>query len=219
VREAVALKDFHAMKVPITGWQDLLEDSPALARRAVMNSAAGLALLEERVPKGLPRPPRVVSPLGAAHPGALTLVDRLAALVDVRMLRGAGVQALVDLAAASEEVSFEKDQLLFPRGFERLHMLLLVDGEVQASRQDPAMERQYGPGDVVGGVSAFGPQALPWEVRALTFGRGIAFPIEAWVDLMEEHFDLVRSVLAALLVRRELILEHLAEAEGGIVLT
>jgi CRP-like cAMP-binding protein len=218
-RDAEALVDFGAMRVPISGWVELLEDSPALARAGVMNSARGLSRLEERSPGGPPRPPRVVSPFPAPAKGPLTLVDRLAALVDVRMLRGAGVQALVDLAATSEEVHFDQDQIIFPRGVERERIMLLVDGEARSERADPAVERRYAAGDLVGGVNGFGAHALPWEARATSAGRGVAFRIESWFDLMEEHFDLVRSTFAALTARRELVLEHLAEAEGGLVLT
>jgi CRP-like cAMP-binding protein len=218
-RDAQALVDFRAMKVPITGWMELLEDSASLARAAVINATRAVTRLEERSPSGPPRPPRVVSPLPAPTQGPLSLVDRLAALVDVRMLRGAGVQALVDLAATSEEVFFDRDQVVFPRGVEREHMILLVDGEVLSSRVDPALDRRYGPGDIVGGVNGFGAPALAWEARATVPGRGIAFPIEGWFDLMEEHFDLVRSTFSALMARRELLLEHLAETSGGLVLT
>jgi CRP-like cAMP-binding protein len=218
-RDAMALSDFHAMQVPAAPWLELLEDSPPLARAAVTNSARSVAQLEERSPKGPPRPPRVVSPLAAVRSGPLSLVDRLAALVDVGMLRGAGVQALVDLAADSEEVSFDRDQVILPRGVERKWMFLVVDGEILSTRADPVLERHHLPGDIIGGVSAFGAPALAWEAKALSPGRCIAFAIEAWFDLMEEHFDLVRSTLAALLRRRELLMEHLAEEAGGLVLT
>jgi CRP-like cAMP-binding protein len=218
-RDAVAMTDFHAMKVPAAAWRDLLEDSPPLARGAVTNSARMVARLEERVPAGLPRSPRVTSSSRPPPPAPLSLVDRLAAMADVSMLRGAGVQALVDLAAGSEEVSFDRDEIVLQRGVERDRMILLVEGEVLSSRVDPAAERRYVPGDIVCGASAFGLPALAWEIRATSPARAIAFAIEAWFDLMEEHFDMVRSTLGAFLARRELLLEHLAEASGGIVLT
>jgi CRP-like cAMP-binding protein len=220
-RDAEALVDFTAMQVPIAGWLELLEDSPTLSRAGVLNAARTLARLEERSPSGPARPPRLVSPFFApgAPRGPLSLVEKLAALVDLRMLRGAGVQALVDLAATSEEVSFDADQIIFPRGVERERMMLLVDGEARTDRLDPAMERRYGPGDLLGGVYSFGTMAPPWEARATAPGRGVAFRIESWFDLMEEHFDLVRSTFSALSARREMLLEHLAEASGGLVLT
>jgi CRP-like cAMP-binding protein len=140
-------------------------------------------------------------------------------MVEVGLLRGGGVQALVDLAADSREVSFDVGSNVFPRGVQHQELIVLVEGEVLSTRVDPALERRYGPGDVVGGVAAFGTPALAWESRATTPVRGIAVDIEAWFELMEEHFDMVRSTLSAILARRELLLDYLAEASGGIVLT
>jgi hypothetical protein len=36
---------------------------------------------------------------------------------------------------------------------------------------------------------------------------------------MDEHFDLVRAAIGALGLRREVLLEHLAEQSNGLVLT
>jgi CRP-like cAMP-binding protein len=216
-RDAVATKDFHAMRVPAAAWMDLLEDSPVLARSAVTNSARVVASLEERVPTDTARATEVRSLPPPSAP--LSLVDRVAAMVDVSMLRGGGVQALVDLAAGSEEVSFARDEVVFPRRVEHERMILVVDGEVLSSRLDPAAQRTFATGDIVCGAAAFGLPALAWESKATSPVRGIAFAVEAWFDLMEEHFDLVRSTLGAMLARREVLLEELAGASGGIVLT
>ncbi len=218
-RDAIAMTDFPAMKLPRTAWIDLLEDSAQIARGAVINSARAVARLEDLLPVLAAAPLPIAEAQRPAPPSPLSLVDRLAALVDVRMLRGAGVQALVDLAASSEEVAFDRGDVLHARGVAREQMILLVEGEVVSTRIDPAAERRTLPGEIIGGASAFGTQALPWEARATTRARGIAFAIEAWFDLMEEHFDLVQSTLGALLARRELLLDRLAEASGGIVLT
>jgi hypothetical protein len=58
-----------------------------------------------------------------------------------------------------------------------------------------------------------------WQAQATAPTRAISFPIEALFDLMEEHFDLVRSTLAALGARRELLLEYLATQSRDLVLT
>jgi len=215
-RDAVALVDFSALRIPTSVWLDLLEDSFTLARGAVLNTALAVARLEDRVPADAPRatqdPPRVGS-------GPLTLVERLALLINVRMLRGGGVQALADLAAASEERSYGSGDRVLERGVERTHLHLVVHGEVEALRVDPGASRRYLPGDIVCGVASFGGPALAWEARAVAPTRVLSFPIELWFDLMEEHFDVVRSTLSAVAARRVLLLDHLAEQSGGLVLT
>jgi CRP-like cAMP-binding protein len=217
-RTATALSSFRAMQAPISAWVELLEDSFQLARGAMFNAARATAQLEERMPRMPPRSgPRWAHP--AIEGAPLSLVDRLALLAEVRMLGGAGVQSLVDLAAATRESSFEAGSVLLERGVERRDILLVVSGEVEAGRRDPLVERTYGPGDIVCGPASFGSAAPAWEARAATPVRLVSFPIEFWFDLMEEHFDLVRSTLGALGARRELLLDALASGEDDLVLT
>ena len=215
---ATALKDFRAMRVSAVAWTEMLEDSFQLARSAVVNASRALMRLEERVPTEAPVLPKGPSPMPSVPPGKLSLVERLALLLDVRLLRFAGVQALADLAAVSEEVSFAAGDLIVARGVEQPHLIRIVDGDVLAEREGPAVERRYGPGDLVCGAAIVGRVAETWQARAVTPTRGISFPVEALFDLMEEHFDLVRSTFIALGARRELLIEHLAAQSPDLVL-
>jgi CRP-like cAMP-binding protein len=216
---ATAIGDFRGMRVPAVAWAELLEDSFLLARSAVVNASRALMRIEERVPTGAPASPRDASLLSSNPAGRLGLVERLALLLDVRMLRLAGVQALADLAAVSEEVRFAAGDLVLERGVEHEYLTRVVDGDVLAEREDPPMTRHYRAGDLVCGAAIVGRVADGWQARALTPTRAISFPVEALFDLMEEHFDLVRSTLAALGARRELLLEHLAASSGDLILT
>jgi CRP-like cAMP-binding protein len=215
MRTATALTEFQAMEIPIRDWVELLEDSFPLARAAVLNAARSTAHLEERVPVFPPAPRRVKA---LPSDGPLGLVERLALLADVRMLGVAGVQSIVDLAAASRETHFEAGATLLERGAERHEILLVVSGEVAADRLDPSVERRYGPGDIVCGVASFGAPAPLWQARAVTATRVISFPVEVWFDLMEEHFDLVKSALAAVGRRREVLLEQMAQGREELEL-
>jgi hypothetical protein len=190
-----------------------------VARSAVVNASRALMRIEDRVSAGAPASIHEESLLPSVPPGKLGLVERLALLLDVRMLRFAGVQALADLAAVSQQVSFATGDVLLENGVDAEHLIRIVDGEVLAVRGEPAVERRYGPGDLVCAAAILGRVAGPWQARATTPVRGISFPVEALFDLMEEHFDLVRSTLTALAIRRELLLEHLAAASRDLVLT
>jgi hypothetical protein len=194
----------------------LLEDSFQLACSAVVNGSRALMALEERFPAGLAKPPW---PEQSIQAGALSLLARLALLFGVRMVRGTGVQALADLAALSEELTFEPGEPVFRRGVPRGDFLLVVEGEVLAEREGPRLERRYGPGELVSAIATLAGVADAWPARAVTPVRGISFPIDALFDLMEEHFDLVRSTVAAIGARREELLEHLALEAGDLTLT
>ena len=218
-RTATALIDFGMMRVPVGGWLELLEDSFQAARAGLTNAARSVALLEERIPQ-LPRQE-------ARAPGAtlvegtapLSLVERLAFLVDLRMLRRAGVQTLGDLAGETRESAFAAGATVLERGVERSELLLVIDGEVMATRVGPDAVRYYGAGDLVCGAAAFGTRAPFWEAKAVTPTRVLSFPLEVWFDLMEGHFDLLRSTFEALLLRREFLLEHLASGPEELVLS
>jgi CRP-like cAMP-binding protein len=217
-RTATAVDDFYGMRVSAVAWLEMLEDSFQLARSAVTNGSGALARLEERIPSGAP-PSHRDAPFFQAPPGPLGLVERLAILLDVRLLRGAGVQALADLAAVSQQVDFGEGELLLERDTETERLIVVVDGDVLAERDGTTVERHYGPGDLVCAAAILGRVADPWHARAVTTTRGVSFPIDALFDLMEEHFDLVRSTLAAIGARRELLIEHLASQSSDLILT
>jgi CRP-like cAMP-binding protein len=216
---AKATGEFYGMRLTSVDWVEMLEDSPLLARSAVANASRVVMRIENRVPTGAPPSVGESSPLPSVLPGTLGLVERLALLLDLRMLRFAGVQVLAELAALSQQVSFAAGDLVLERGAERKDLLRIVEGEVAAQCASPEMERRHGPGDLVCGAAILGGVADPWQARAVTPTRAISFPIEALFDLMEEHFDLLRSTFAALGARRELLLEHLAAQSGDLVLT
>jgi CRP-like cAMP-binding protein len=216
---ATALADFNGMRVSTAEWVEMLEDSFPVARSAVINGSRATARLEERVAREDPVSPDGASRPPVVAPATLGLAERLALLLDVRMLRLGGVQALADLAAVSRQVSFAAGELILERGRSHEHLTLIVDGDVVAEREDPSVVRRMGPGDLVCGTAILGGIADGWQARCMTPARGISFPIAALFDLMEEHFDLVRSTLAALSARRQLLLEHLAAKTPDLEIT
>jgi CRP-like cAMP-binding protein len=216
---ATAVEDFYGMRVSAAAWVEMLEDSSQLARSAVVNASRAVTLLEERVPTWQRMPPDGTSLVSIAPSRAMTLVERLALLLDVRMLRFAGVQALADLAAVSAEVFFATGEVVVERGVDHERVIRIVEGEALAQREGPSVVRHQGPGDLVCGIAILGRVAGAWEARAVAPTRGISFPIETVFDLMEEHFDLVRSILSALGARREQLLERMATESPNLVVT
>jgi CRP-like cAMP-binding protein len=219
VHTATAIADFNGMRVSAAAWVEMLEDSFPVARSAVVNSSRAMMRLEEQVPTGDPISPDDPSRLSTVPPGALSLVERLALLLDVPMLRLGGVQALADLAAVSHEVSFAAGEWILERGVPHEHLIRIVDGEVLAEREGPAVVRRHGAGDLVCGTAILGQVADGWQARSVTPTRGISFPVEALFDLMEEHFDLIRSTMSAHGARRQLLLEHLAATTHDLEIT
>jgi CRP-like cAMP-binding protein len=204
---ARALTSVRAMKVQSEPWIELLEDSFALARAAIVGLVGSVAELEQRVwaAGGASRSARTAP----CPPGVdLDVIERLAVLTEAPLLRGAGVQILSDLAAASDILAFEPGEVLFERGKPGGRVFLLLEGEVEAAREGPNVLWRGGAGDVVCGTAAFGEPILAWEARANTRGRALTFRVADWLDLMEEHFHMVRTTLGALSLKREELLER-----------
>ena len=213
-RTAIAATNLHLMKLRIDAWLELLDDSFDLARATVLELARSVAELEERLDtfeeaRGLVAARGPVLMPGRVPSGHLNVIERLALLMDVPLLRGSGVQPLSDLAAASQEVYFERGGTIFDRGVPRDRVFVVVEGEIEASREGPDLVRRVCAGEVVCGAAAFGEPAVAWRARAATQGRALAFRVDDWFDRMEEHFDMVRSALSALSLRREQLLDEL----------
>jgi len=215
-RTVTAMSDFRAMKIRPTAWRELLEDSYLLARNAIRFGSAAVAQLEQRLPGGLPSPNAKLPP-PVLHQDP-TVIERLAFLAEIETLRGAGVQPLAELAVVSQERDFAPGELLFERGFAHQELFIVVEGEVVAKCGDIDALWHYGPRDIVCGAACFAG-ALEWQAKATRKTRTISFRLEAWFELMDEHFDLVRAAISALALRREALLDHLAEQTQGITLT
>jgi CRP-like cAMP-binding protein len=208
VRTAVARTDIQAMRVQSEAWIELLEDSFPLAHTAIAFAVRATAELEEKLwarGEAVPNP----EPEPYVRGEQLDLVERLAVLTGAPLLRGAGVQILGDLAGQSEVESFAPGDTLIERGRPPARVLLLLDGEVVATREAPAVSWRGGPGQVVCGTAAFGDSIAAWEARARSPGRALTFRVEDWMDLMEEHFEMVRATLGTLSLEREELLERL----------
>jgi CRP-like cAMP-binding protein len=207
VRTALALTDIQAMKVQSEALIELLEDSFALARAALVGSVRTVAALEQLHwgPGG-----EVVAGANPAGPpgGPLDTLERLAILMEVRLLRRAGVQILSDLAAETEISAFEEGTTLFERGRGDGRVHILLEGQVEATRQSPDAIWRGDRGAIVGGVAAFGDPILAWQAVARTRGRSLTFRVADWLDLMEENFDMVRTTLGELSLQREELLER-----------
>jgi CRP-like cAMP-binding protein len=209
LRTAVAVTPLRILRLRVDLWLELLEDSFGLARAAIRNSVANVAAMVERfwALQASPRAPAVV----AIPPieGPLTFVERVGILAGAPLVRMAGIQVLVELAEAFSEVTFEAGETIFERGVSRGQAFLVLTGEAEGSRHDPELRVRFGPGSWVGGLASLGAPILAWEAHAVTRVRTLAVHLEDYLNLMEEHFDLVRAALAELARLREVVLTEL----------
>jgi CRP-like cAMP-binding protein len=197
------------MRAPADVFVELLEESFDLSRTTFLGLAGAGATLEERLwAKGGPQHTRASREFPNAS--RLNVVERLAALMDAPLLRGVGVQALSELAASAKEMTFEPEQALVGRGDSRDRVFLVLDGEVKATRTAPDVTWVGGPGEIVCSAAAFTERARAWQAQARVRTRCLAFTLEDWFDLMEDHFDMVRSTLRLLATHIEVLRDELS---------
>jgi CRP-like cAMP-binding protein len=218
VRTATALSDFRMMRLRADAWLDILEDSFLLGRAALERAAGTVAdLADQLAVRGLvPQP--MVACLMPLPRGKLNLIERLAVLYELVHLRGSGIQPLAELAGVAEEVTFEPGDRILEASVRKNRTFVVLRGEVEASRADPPFKRPFGPGTIVLAAASFGEGSIPWEAHAKTEVRALAVPHDDWFDLLEEHFDMLRSALGAMAIQRDRMLEQLAAQSGGLIL-
>ena len=217
-RTCTALGDFRVMRVRADAWLDILEDSFLLGRAALERSAGTVASLAEQLAeRGLVPAPMVASFMPLPR-GKLNLIERLAVLYEFVHLRGSGVQTLAELAAVAEEVAFDPGDRILEAGVRKDRTFIVLSGDVEASRAGPAMTGAFGAGTVLLGAASFGDGSTPWEARAITATRALAVHHDDWFNLLEEHFDMLRSALGAMALQRDRMLEQMAAQTGALVL-
>jgi CRP-like cAMP-binding protein len=214
VTTAIAETDLQLLRTPTSSWLEMIEDSFDLTRGSILVATRSATELELCLAA-----PYAPAPIVPRIRRASTLIEKLTFMLDVPMLRGAGVQALADLASGTQEETFDAGQVVLERGVERDRLVFVVDGEVRADRASPEIVRTYGYAQLVCGAASIGPWSAPWRAVATVPTRTLSVPFEAGFDAIEEHFDLARSVLAAVATHRQLVLEQLAREVNDLVLT
>jgi CRP-like cAMP-binding protein len=197
---AVATTPALILRLSIGDWSDLLEDNFELARRVILRLATEVHGLRRRpAPLGGFDEPAVAS---TAPPAKLLALDRILHFEAIPMFARAGTQALATLARIGSTRCVTKEDVFLSRSEMVGQLVIIASGEVQASWEGYAPAARFGVRSVVGGAGALGTGPAP-EVRATRPTRAIVLPLEDYFDVMEEHFDLARSALAAIQAERD----------------
>ena len=211
-RTATATQDTHALLATAEDWFDLLEDNFEVTRHAIQGVARGIFEMSLRLAPtgGFPAP----APDDATRPiHSPDTVERIILLREAPLLKRANVQALVGLAELVEEVRAGADEPVFRRGEPADAFFLVVRGHVEITRDDPVVRADFGPGEVVGGYGAIAHAERQFDATARETSLLFRVGIEDYFDVMEEHFELARSLLAEMARFRELLMNRIAGRE------
>jgi hypothetical protein len=115
----------------------------------------------------------------------------------------AGVQTLATLAAQARELRFDTNdapRVFVSQGDERA-LVVMAHGEVEVEHPWGTIQRSRR-GDLLGGPAAFA-RGAKFTVRATHPSLALSIAAEDLVDVMEEHFDLTRSIMMSLVAHRD----------------
>lgn len=218
IRTAKAVTDVVALAITIDDWLDFLEDNFDIMRRTLIDVAQRLLSLTLQtgwIPPASPEQTDRASRLEerASDVGVqrvTPLVERLILLRDVPMFRRAVVQALAILAKAAEEKHLASGDVLFRQGEPSPGFFVVLRGRVAISRQNPALSAAFGRGTVVGGYTALGAVTQELTATAVTPATVLFVRTEDYFDLMEDHFELARSVASEMAAQQQRLTDRLA---------
>jgi CRP-like cAMP-binding protein len=217
-RALTALSTFRLLRVRGEAWLDILEDSFLMGRAALERQSRTVAKLVETLALHGIEPKPLVANLMPLPRGKLNLIERLAVLYELVHLRGSGIQTLSELAAVTEETAYDPGDTIMEAGVPKDRVIVVLSGEAEGTRSDPDVKRRFGAGTTLLGAAAYGESATPWGAHAVTAVRALWVHNDDWLNLVEEHFDMLRSTLGAMAIQRDQMMEDLANHEGGLVL-
>ncbi|MEY2934127.1 MAG: hypothetical protein RL033_4876 [Pseudomonadota bacterium] len=211
VRTARALSKVELLALSAEDRLELLEDSFEQTRAVIRRMAARLDELGQYGGQPL-EPTQTLAPKEEALP----LIERVFTLRDTPAFRRASIQALVSLAPAADEVALGAGEVLFQQGEARGVLYVVVAGCLELIRADGALER-YASATLVGGGAALGDGLLRQSARALTPAVVLRLREEDLYDVMEDHFELARSVMRYLSTEHEQQLEAAEAAQTPVL--
>ncbi|MEJ7729911.1 MAG: cyclic nucleotide-binding domain-containing protein [Polyangiaceae bacterium] len=233
-RTAVAVTDVSALVMRGEDWLDVLEDNFDFARSAIVTNAASLleesrdlpdlglapvALRSTMRPSAPPADggsaavrgaaPMTVPPLPPGGIGAnqpLDLVGKLLVLRSAPALSMARIQALTLMAEIAEDVTYEPGETIFSEGETPGATYFVARGRVELVSARLEVPVVYTAGSVVGGYAALaeGPRSV--SARALDRSTLLVLRNEELYDLLEDHFELARSLIAYMAGERSRVL-------------
>ena len=213
-RDGVVTKDAHLLELPSEEWLNVLEDDAEFARGALRNAARGAhAALLALVPDGgFPEAPEheATPDLPALH-----LVERMLVLRSSPLVQRASAQALEELAETAKELRLEPGETLFERGDGVGRFCFVAHGTIALERDEPRIAARFGPGSLVGGVAAVTLDTEAYRAHAVTRAVVLDVDHDDLFDVVEEHFDLGRSLIVMVALENErLRSEETAKALG-----
>jgi CRP-like cAMP-binding protein len=174
----LAICDSRTLQLSTADLAEILEDNFAILRAALRGFASAVP-----APTRLPARPPLGDPLG--------FVERLTLIRDQPMFSRARLDALAELAGASQEVRFVPGSAVVRVGDPAASAFVIVDGALASP--DGAL----GPGHTIGSIEMLAERPYPATIQAVAPVRALETSASALFDVLEDHADLGIAMLAS----------------------
>lgn len=196
---AVAVGAVRALKLPIRAWLEALEDSFELVQIILGNMARNGHALKRR--PGAPAAqdePASASGDESIPSYPMNLVEKILALRKADPFRRSALQATTTLANLAEEVRLDLGDALFRKGQFQRHLCVVASGAVRAVHGSTGIEQTTTAGFVINPAATFANALDEYETVATTPSVVLKLSLDDVFDVMEEHFEFVRSTMMML---------------------
>lgn len=192
--DAVALEPTVTLEVSASENEELFEEHPEILS-AVLGAITGqiVILRRELGPTAGFKSSTWIQE--GSQPEPLDFVGRMAALRDALPFAGTRLEALADLARDVRELRLDDGETLWEEGEQADACVFILWGTVEVRMPDYDDAIVFGPGDVVGSLSMIGMSHRWYSARVPHGLVGLRLNGEALRDVLEDHFDLLLSMV------------------------
>lgn len=214
-RDARAATDARILVFSVEDWLDIIEDHGELGRGALLRHAESVRnMIAELAPDGgFPAPPENPPPPDPTR--MPDLIERMLTLSETPVFERGGIQSLATMARVARSVRAAAGESILAEGKALNRVYVVASGLVELRRAEPELVGRFGPSSLVGGLSLFGLPTADLAIRAVSDSLVFHISQDDWFEIMDDHFDLARSVFLHMGSERQLFMGLLADRRAA----
>jgi CRP-like cAMP-binding protein len=214
-RDARASTDARILVFSLEDWLDIIEDHSELGRGALLRHAQSARnMIAELAPDGaFPAPGEVRNPRDPSHPP--DLIERMVTFSETPVFERAGIQSLATMARVARAVHHQAGDVLVAPDKSVNRVFIVGAGMCEMRRDKPELVARFGANTMVGGLAFFGLEKSDFTLTALEPSLVFHISQDDWFELMDDHFELARSVFLRMGGERQVLMGALAERKRG----
>ena len=136
-------------------------------------------------------------PLDEAEEHFLTVVEKAVFLQGIEIFSQTKTEDLARIAAITEEMEFEKEEIIFKEKEKGTSLFFIVSGEVSLRKGDRKIRQVYAQGNF-GDLALLDNQPREFTAIALQHTHVLNINSEEFYELIADHVEITRAVFRSL---------------------